>query len=145
MKRFLFIALTAGLLSPIATKAEPIPGISDLNIYEGKPYIVEFDCPERKTSERIDGRIQEKREKNYPRCWAEFHPGYINVMDRQVINKKDIVHYHFWEVPGQFDWYFYYKNKDETSLFLLKKHPGMFFKWSDYEEINKRINHWMAQ
>ena len=59
MKRFLLIALTAGLLSPIATKAEPIPGISDLNIYEGKPYIVEFDCPERKTSERIDGRIQE--------------------------------------------------------------------------------------
>jgi len=42
MNRLILLALTAGLLSPIAAKAEQIPGISDLNIYKGKGRLESF-------------------------------------------------------------------------------------------------------
>ena len=60
MNRFLLLALTAGLLSPIAAKAESIPQISDWDATFTQPYRLLFTCPAVITKEINEGRLEKK-------------------------------------------------------------------------------------
>ena len=89
MRRFFFVALAAGLLSPTTAMAEPVPGISDLDSTFKEPIRIDFACPKIVTREIQDGRLQTVRKKQYSSCWVDFHKGYLNVMDRQKIKRSE--------------------------------------------------------
>ena len=87
MNRFLLLALTAGLLSPIAAKAEQIPKISDIKVDFRSPIRIDFDCPTQSVYIIEDGVKKKESKALYQKCWVDFHSQHINIMDRQV-NKK---------------------------------------------------------
>ena len=157
MKRFLLLALTAGLLSPIAAKAESIPQISDLDAIDfNEPQRIDFKCPTKTTAVFIDGIKENKVTKLYPKCWVEFNNDHMNIMNRQKIYRSSII-----STWSTFD----YKDLDAYTIGNSKK-LGWFFsydlngnnkifkftKWytskNNFKEINKLnliINTWMDQ
>ena len=99
MKKLHLIVLSFWFFQPIIAKANPVKGISDFDEgFKGVERIT-FECPvnnERsiqRNNDEFDG--QQPKEK----CWVDFHPTYLNVMNKQVINKKDVIS--FWQSPPQ--------------------------------------------
>ena len=99
MKKLHLIIICFWFFQPIIAKAKPVKGISDFDGgFKGVERIT-FECPvnnERniqRTNDEFDG--QQPKEK----CWVDFHPTYLNVMNKQVINKKDVIS--FWQSPPQ--------------------------------------------
>ena len=157
MKRFLLLALTAGLLSTIAAKAEPIPEISDLNAFDFKePQRIDFNCPTKTTTVFNDGIKENKVTKLYPKCWVEFNNDHMNIMDRQRIYRSSIIN--TWSTFDYKDldaytignskklgWFFSYDLDGNYKIFKFTK---QYFSKNNFEEINKLnliINTWMAQ
>ena len=99
MKKLPLIIVCFWFFQPIIAKAKPVKGISDFDGgFKGVERIT-FECPvnnERniqRTNDEFDG--QQPKEK----CWVDFHPTYLNVMNKQVINKKDVIS--LWQSPPQ--------------------------------------------
>ena len=111
MKRLLLLALTAGLLSPIAAKAESIPGISDFDLSFDTPIKMLFSCPRKIVSTIENGRREKESVPIYPKCWVEVHKDHLNVMNQQIIKRSDITR--FWVDDGvdgkKNGWYDYTK------------------------------------
>ena len=91
------ITLFSLCIQPIALIAKPVKGISDFNgAFEGVERI-DFECPPtekkniRKPNEEFDSQQPKKI------CWVDFHPTYLNVMDKQVINRSDVIK--FFQAP----------------------------------------------
>ena len=91
MKTLQIIPLFALLIQPIAIRANPIKGISDFDgSFKGVERI-DFECPTnevrkiRKPSEELE------EQQLFKSCWVDFHPTYLNVMDKQVINRNDVI------------------------------------------------------
>ena len=91
MNRFLLITLTAGLISPIAGKAEPIPKISDWDATFTQPYRLLFTCPAVITKEINEGRLEKKSTSLYPECWVDFHKNHMDIMGKQIIERKNVL------------------------------------------------------
>ena len=72
-------------------------GISDFDGSFKGVHRITFECPSKnennikKTNEDYDNQQPIKK------CWVDFHPSYLNVMNEQVINKKDVIS--FWQSP----------------------------------------------
>ena len=163
MKRFLLLALTAGLLSPIAAKSEPIPKISDFDASISYPYRLDFSCPKKITKDlNADGLMQIKKVSTYEKCWVDFHPEYMEIMGMQKIQKKDIVRYWFQTegyVGQRFYFHFLYRDSEGKLLkFIPKREAGInggrdyirqknHENWSVelYSNAHNFINNWMAQ
>ena len=167
MNRFLLLALTAGLSSPL--QAEPIPKISDFDASISYPYRLEFSCPmEYVTSRNSDGMRERKKISIYENCWVDFHKEHMEIMGKQKIQKKDIVKYWFQResfVGLRFHFHFVYRNNDGRLLEFIpyrkahwntaedpkhvkyKNNQGQEekFKIGIYQEANNFINKWMAQ
>tara|TARA_Y100001968_G_scaffold332319_1_gene390053 strand:+ start:1470 stop:1988 length:519 start_codon:yes stop_codon:yes gene_type:complete len=84
---------------PIIVRANPVKGISD---FDGGFIGVEritFECPS--NNERNIQRTYDEldNQKSKEQCWVDFHPTYLNVMNKQMIYKKDIIR--FWQSPPQ--------------------------------------------
>ena len=99
MKKLQLIILYFCFFQPIILRAKPVQGVSD---FDGEFKSVEritFECPfnnERniqRTNDEFDGQ------KTKETCWVDFHPTYLNVMNKQMINKKDVIS--FWQSPPQ--------------------------------------------
>ena len=125
MKKLQVIILCFWIFQPIISKAEPVKGISDFNgNFKGVERIT-FECPvnnERNiqsTNDEFDD--QQPKEK----CWVDFHPTYLNVMNKQVINKKDVIS--FWQSPPQSgkccaSWNLIYKDlKGNNKILSMRK------------------------
>ncbi len=74
-------------------------GISDFDGgFKGIERIT-FECPInnkrniQRTNEQFEGQQPKER------CWFDFHLTYLNIMNKQVINKKDVIS--FWQSPPQ--------------------------------------------
>ena len=69
-------------------KAKPVKGVSDFDGGFKSVEKITFECPVnnerniRKTNDAFDD--QQLKEK----CWVEFYPTYLNVMNKQVITFK---------------------------------------------------------
>ena len=173
MNRFLLLALTAGLLSPVAAIAKPIAKISDWDASFDQPYVLGFECPRGISNELVNGKLEKKKKSLYKSCWVTFHNDYMEIMDKQKIYRKDVLRYFFldetppnsgrtWDVH-----HFIYKDKDSNvKLFkaTIKKNPNFSDlvspkgnKYLDHQERSETkklwrvpvqrdvINHWMAQ
>ena len=86
------ISFFVWFLQPIAIRAKPVVGVSD---FEGAFIGVEridFECPpnvERKI--RIPNDDFDDQQPNKEICWVDFYPTYLNVMDKQVIYRNDVI------------------------------------------------------
>ena len=97
MKKLKIISLLFCFGQPIAIEANPVKGVSD---FDGDFKVVEridFECPTNK-----DIKIQNPNEEFEDQqlkeiCWVDFHPTYINVMDKQIINRNDV--FSFFQSP----------------------------------------------
>ena len=65
MNRFLLLALTAGLLSPVAAIAKPIAKISDWDASFDQPYVLGFECPRGISNELVNGKLEKKKKSLY--------------------------------------------------------------------------------
>ena len=99
MKKLQVIILYLCFIHPNIASAIPVKGISDFDgSFKGVERIT-FECPsnnDRKiqiTNNELED--QDPKEK----CWVDFHPTYLNVMNKQVIYKKDVIS--FWQSPPQ--------------------------------------------
>ena len=98
-KRLHVILIYFCIYLPISAKANPVQGISDFDgSFKGVERI-SFECPadKERNIQRTDGEFEDRPSKE--KCWVDFHPTYLNVMNKQVINKKDIIS--FWQSPPQ--------------------------------------------
>ena len=149
MKRLLLAPLILALSSPL--QAEPIPKISDWDAELNWPMRIVFKCPVKVTYEMESGRREKKIKKLYPECWADFHQSHINIMDRQVIKREDVL--------GSFEPFqlrvanmygLVYRKKDsKLAVFKMSKdrpfNPGVSHEQMRWiSRTTKVINSWMG-
>ena len=96
-KTLQIITLFVWLVQPISIRANPIKGISDFDGELKGVERIDFECPPddvrkiRNPNEELDDQKPKKL------CWVDFHPTYLNLMDKQVINKNDVIR--FFQAP----------------------------------------------
>mgnify|MGYP001255984034 FL=1 len=147
---FTFLAL---FIHPISIKANTVKGISDFDGSFTGIERVDFECPS--TNERRIRTPNEEFEtlqvkKN---CWVDFHSTYLNVMDKQIINRTDVIKF-FQSPPASgkccASWNLIYRDHEGKSKMLSMRRDDLPF------PLTKRklkrlgtpaniINRWLAQ
>jgi len=152
MKILKIITLLIWLIDPTAIKAKPIKGISDFDGSFKEIERITFECPtndyskiQRPVDELDDQQPKEK-------CWVDFHPTYINVMNKQVINKNDVIS--FWQSPPQSgkccaSWNLIYRDNEGKSKILSMRKKEFPFpltkrKLKILGKPSNIINRWLA-
>tara|TARA_B100000214_G_scaffold296887_1_gene226799 strand:- start:210 stop:701 length:492 start_codon:yes stop_codon:yes gene_type:complete len=121
MKKLRLIILYCWFLQPIISKANPVKGISDFDgDFKGVERIT-FECPSNneKNIQGTNDEFDDQRPKG--KCWVDFHPTYLNIMNKQVINKRDVIS--FWQSPPQSgkccaSWNLIYKDLEGSNKIL---------------------------
>ena len=92
IKLFQIISLFVCLVQPIVISAKPVKGISDFDgSFKGVERI-DFECPpneERKIRKPNEDLYDQQTNKEI--CWVDFYPTYLNIMDKQVIYRNDVI------------------------------------------------------
>ena len=92
IKLLQIISLFVCLVQPIVISAKPVKGISDFDgSFKGVERI-DFECPpneERKIRKPNEDLYIQQTNKEI--CWVDFYPTYLNIMDKQVIYRNDVI------------------------------------------------------
>ena len=97
LKLFQIITLFLLFIIPTPIRSKPVKGISDFNGLFKEVERINFECPNFDVM-KIQKSIEEIEDKQRPKsCWVDFYPTYLNVMDKQVINKNDVIR--FFQAP----------------------------------------------
>tara|TARA_Y100001968_G_scaffold307091_1_gene324537 strand:- start:289 stop:750 length:462 start_codon:yes stop_codon:yes gene_type:complete len=153
MKTLQMITLFFLFIHPIVIRANPVKGISDFDGEFKGVERIDFECPPndvrkiRKSSEELEEEQPQKR------CWVDFYPTYLNVMDKQVINKNNVIS--FFQAPPASgkccaSWNLIYIDNDGKTRMLSMRRNDLPF------PLTKRklkrlgtpaniINRWLAQ
>ena len=153
MKILKIITLLIWLIDPTAIKAKPIKGISDFDGSFKEIERITFECPTNEYSE-IQRPVEELDDQQpKEKCWVDFHPTYINVMNKQVINKNDVIS--FWQSPPQSgkccaSWNLIYRDNEGKSKILSMRKKEFPFpltkrKLKILGKPSNIINRWLAQ
>ena len=121
MKKLQLFILSFWLFQPIILRAKPIEGVSDFDgEFKGVERIT-FECPANNASKvlRTDDDLDNKQLKE--QCWVDFYPNYLSVMNKQKINKNDVIN--FWQSPPSSgkccaSWNLIYKDSDGKKRIL---------------------------
>ena len=152
MKILKIISLLIWLINPTAIKAKPIKGISDFDGSFKEIERITFECPTNEYSEiqRPVDELDDQQPKE--KCWVDFHPTYINVMNKQVINKNDVIS--FWQSPPQSgkccaSWNLIYRDNEGKSKILSMRKKEFPFpltkrKLKILGKPSNIINRWLA-
>ena len=153
MKKPHLIIICFWFFQPIIAKAKPVKGISDFDGgFKGVERIT-FECPV--NNERNIQRTNDEFDDQQPKekCWVDFHPTYLNVMNKQVINKKDVIR--FWQSPPQSgkccaSWNLIYKDVEGKNKILSMRKKEFPFpltkrKLKILGTPSNVINRWLAQ
>ena len=152
MKILKIISLLIWLINPTAIKAKPIKGISDFDGSFKEIERITFECPTNEYSE-IQRPVDElDNQQPKEKCWVDFHPTYINVMNKQVINKNDVIS--FWQSPPQSgkccaSWNLIYRDNEGKSKILSMRKKEFPFpltkrKLKILGKPSNIINRWLA-
>ena len=153
MKKTHLIILCFWFFQPITIKAKPVQGISDIDGSFKKVERITFECPS--NNERTILRTNEELDDRQPKekCWVDFHPTYLNVMNKQNINKSDVIS--FWQSPPSSgkccaSWNLIYKDNDgKTKILSMRKKEFPFPLTKRKLKIlgtpSNVINRWLAQ
>ena len=92
MKILQFISLFVCLIQPIAIRAKPVKGISDFDgAFKGIERI-DFECPPNKERKiQKPNQVLDDQEPKKESCWVDFYPTHLNVMNKQVIYRDDVI------------------------------------------------------
>ena len=153
MKILQILTIFVCLSRPLVIRSNPVKGISDFDgVFEGVERI-DFECPSKdvrkieKPSEEFEAKQPQKS------CWVDFYPTYLNVMDKQVINKNNVIR--FFQAPPASgkccaSWnLIYLDNEGNTRMLSMRRNDLPF-------PLTKRklkrlgtpaniINRWLAQ
>lgn len=153
MKTIQIMSLFLWFIQPIAIRANVVKGISD---FEGAFKVVEridFECPPnnkrtiRKPNEEVDDQLPLKT------CWVDFYPTYLNIMGKQVINRKDVIRF-FQSPPSSgkccASWNLIYRDNDGNARMLSMRKNVLPFpltkrKLKELGTPANIINRWLAQ
>ena len=153
MKILKIITLLIWLIDPTAIKAKPIKGISDFDGSFKEVERITFECPTNEYSEiqRPVDELDDQQPKE--KCWVDFYPTYINVMNKQVINKNDVIS--FWQSPPKSgkccaSWNLIYRDNELKSKILSMRKKEFPFpltkrKLKILGKPSNIINRWLAQ
>ena len=153
MKILKIITLLIWLINPTAIKARPIKGISDFDGSFKEVERITFECPTNKNREiqRPVDELDDQQQKE--KCWVDFYPTYINVMNKQVINKNDVIS--FWQSPPQSgkccaSWNLIYRdNEGKSKILSMRKKEFPFPLTKRKLKIlgipSNIINRWLVQ
>tara|TARA_Y100001968_G_C18969282_1_gene531521 strand:- start:20 stop:505 length:486 start_codon:yes stop_codon:yes gene_type:complete len=136
-----------------ATRAKPVKGISDFDGSFKSVERIDFECPPGDKTITIksyeDLEIQEIKKS----CWVDFHPTYLNVMNKQVINRNDVIRF-FQSTPSSgkccASWNLIYRDDEGNTRMLSMRRNDLPF------PLTKRklkrlgtpaniINRWLVQ
>ena len=152
MKKLQVIFLLFWFFQPIFVRAKPVKGISDFDGSFKEVERITFECPTNEESkiQRPDGELDDQQPKE--KCWVDFHPTYINVMNKQVINKNDVIS--FWQSPPQSgkccaSWNLIYRDNEGKSKILSMRKKEFPFpltkrKLKILGKPSNIINRWLA-
>ena len=153
MKTHQIITLFLYLIHPISIRAKPVKGISDFDASFSGVERIDFECPPneakktRRSLEEID--VQKPQEI----CWVDFHPTYLNVLNKQIINRNDVISF-FQSPPSSgkccASWNLIYRDNEGNKRMLSMRRNDLPF------PLTKRklkrlgmpaniINRWLAQ
>ncbi len=153
MKKLQVIILCFWFSQPITVRAEPVQGISDFDGSFKKVERITFECPS--NNERISQRTNEELNDQQPqeKCWVDFHPSYLNVMNKQYIKKNNVIS--FWQSPPSSgkccaSWNLIYKdNEGLTRIISMRKKEFPFPLTKKKLKIlgtpSNVINRWLVQ
>ena len=153
MKKHHFIILCFWFFQPIIARAKPVQGISDFDGgFKGVERIT-FECPVNnvRNVQRTNNEFDDQQPKE--ECWVDFHPTYLDVMNKQRINKKDIVS--FWQSPPKSgkccaSWNLIYVDAEGKNKILAMRKREFPFpltkkKLKELGTPSDVINRWLAQ
>ena len=153
MKTLQIITLFFWFIQPISIRANPVKGISDFDGGFKGVERIDFECP-RNEERKIRKPIDVLEDKQPPKsCWVDFYPGYLNVMDKQVIQRNDVIRF-FQSAPSSgkccASWNLIYRDNEDQKRMLTMRRNDLPF------PLTKRklkrlgipaniINRWIAQ
>ncbi len=140
-------------IQPISIRANPVKGISDFDgAFKGVERI-DFECPpseERRIQKPNEGLDDQQPKK---KCWVDFYSTYLNVMNKQVINRNEVISF-FQSPPSSgkccASWNLIYRDNEGQARILSMRRNDLPF------PLTKRklrrlgtpaniINRWLAQ
>ena len=153
MKKLQVVLLFFWLFRPITIRANPVQGISDFDGSFKEVERITFECPSN-NERNIQSTTQElDDQKPKAKCWVDFYPTYINVMNNQNIYKNDVIS--FWQSPPSSgkccaSWNLIYKdNEGKPRILSMRKKEFPFPLTKRKLKIlgtpSNVINRWLAQ
>ncbi len=153
MKKLQVIVLCFWFFQPITIRAKPVRGISDFDGSFKKVERITFECPfnNEKNLQRTNMELDDQQPKE--KCWVDFYPTYLNLMDKQKINKNNVIR--FWQSPPSSgkccaSWNLIYTdNEGKTRILSMRKKEFPFPLTKRKLKIlgtpSNVINRWLAQ
>ena len=153
MKKLQLIILSFWLFQPIILRAEPVEGISDFDgEFKGVERIT-FECPSQNESKIQRAYDDLDNQSLKEKCWVDFYPTYLNVMNKQKINKNDVIN--FWQSPPSSgrccaSWNLIYEDNDGKNRILSMRKKEFPFpltkrKLKVLGTPSNVINRWLAK
>ncbi len=153
MKKLQAIFLLLWFFQPIFVRAKPVKGISDFDGSFKEVERITFECPsnnERNIQRTNDGFDDQKPKE---KCWVDFYPTFLNVMNQQNIDKNDVIN--FWQSPPSSgkccaSWNFIYKDNEGNKRILSMRKKEFPFpltkrKLKILGTPSNIINRWLSQ
>ena len=153
MKSLQIIALFICFFHPISSRANPLTGISDFDGGFKGVERIDFECPQNNQRKiRIPNDELDDQEPKLI-CWVDFYPNYLNVMEKQVIKRNDVIRF-FQSPPASgkccASWNLIYRDNEGNTRMLSMRRNDLPF------PLTKRklkrlgtpaniINRWLAQ
>ena len=153
MKKLQIIILCFCFFQPTIARSKPVKGISDFDGSFEEVERITFECPSinqiniQKANEELDD--QQSKEK----CWVDFHTTHLNIMNKQMIYKKDILNY--WQSPPQSgkccaSWNLIYKDTEGKNKILTMRKKEFPFPLTKRKlrilgTPSNLINRWLAR
>ena len=153
MKTLQIITLIVFFIHPISIRAKPVKGISDFDASFSGVERIDFECPLNEVK-KTRGSIEElEDQKPHEICWVDFHPTYLNVLNKQIINRNDVISF-FQSPPSSgkccASWNLIYRDNEGNTKMLSMRRNDLPF------PLTKRklkrlgtpaniINRWLAQ
>ena len=121
------IFLFAWFIQPNAIKSIPVKGISDFDGGFAGVERIDFECPPNNARKIKNSNFEYDAVEAEEECWVDFYPTYINIMDKQVINRVDVIRF-FQSPPASgkccASWNLIYRDneeKEKNSIYEKKR------------------------
>ena len=153
MKTHQIITLIFYLIHPISIRAKPVKGISDFDASFSVIERIDFECPLNEAKKKLRSLEEIDVQKHQEICWVDFHPTYLNVLNKQIINRNDVISF-FQSPPSSgkccASWNLIYRDNEGNKRMLTMRRNDLPFPLT--KKKLKRlgtpaniINRWLAQ